>query len=146
MEVRGAVQGLAEALRCGAGGIRWLYRLLTEHGRAVEADLRRFYQVRLRDLGSGELSYREAISYITYLPPDSALHRRLGDGWDPILHRLTDLGDLLLIANWQRAADNSTPRPELLPRPGSAAAAAPAAEPKMRQLSAEEFDAYFNSD
>jgi hypothetical protein len=148
VEVRRAVQGLAEALRRGAGGIRWLYRLLKEHGRAVEADLRRYYQVRLRDLGTDRLSYREAISYIVYLPPDSALHRTLGDGWDPVLHRLTDLGDLLLIANWQRGADKSTPQPQLLPRPGARpeAQAAEPVKPRMRQLTADEFDAYFNSD
>jgi hypothetical protein len=52
--------------------------LLENHGEALEADLRRFYQVRLVDMYRGEISPREVSVYATNLPRASAVGVRLG--------------------------------------------------------------------
>lgn len=92
-------------MRAGAGGIGGLWRLLREHGRAVEADLRRFYNVRLRELFTGDLTLRELIVLIKHLPSDCALARSMhgpAAEWGQTEHLLGDVIDLLDIANHQR--------------------------------------------
>lgn len=55
------------------------------------------------------------------------------------MHRLTDIADLLMSANWQRGGDEHAPKPDLFPRPGAEQAA-----PEQKHLTPEEFDAYFD--
>jgi len=55
------------------------------------------------------------------LPRESHCVRyRLGEyaDWDATFHRLTDIADQLVWANWQRTADEKTPSPTLFRRPG----------------------------
>lgn len=77
--------------------------------------------MRLRDLSTGDLTHRELISYIRYLPRDSAVGREIvGDAadWGLIEHRLADITDLLAGANWQRAGGKGNkPKPIRRPRP-----------------------------
>ncbi|MCW2920030.1 MAG: hypothetical protein JWN52_8098 [Actinomycetia bacterium] len=94
--------------------------------------------MRLRHLWTGEITHRELINLIKYLPRESALARALyGEqaDWDPALHRLTDIADLLIVANWQRAEGNTSP--EFMQRPD-------AEQPKQKQLTPAEFDALFD--
>lgn len=75
--------------------------------------------MRLRDLFTGDLTRRELITYIRYLPRDSALGRALlGEAadWSPEMHRLTDVAELLAGANWQRA-NGKGPKPKPIKRP-----------------------------
>ncbi len=74
------------------GGIRSLHRLLTEHGEAIEADLRRYYQRSLTDLATGAMSIRELIAYVRHMPPGSALQACTdGHMWDINGFLLADL-------------------------------------------------------
>ena len=71
---------MAEALGNEAGGISGLRDLIRRDGRALEADLRSEYGVRLRDLYTGDLTWRELISYVDGLPPGSRVRTALNDG------------------------------------------------------------------
>lgn len=134
---------MGEALRDRVGGIRRLYRLLREHGGAVDFDLGRYRPgTNLRHLFTGELTHRELISFIKHLPLDSATVRQMHPGeshWDPAYQRLTDIADLLLLGNWQRGGDEHAPKPDMFPRPGAEQPA-----PKQQHLTPEEFDALFD--
>lgn len=67
---------MAEALRCGAGGIGSLVRFLREYGEAVEWDLPHYWPGRsLLELYRGEMSWRELRIFIKGLPPDSCTAR-----------------------------------------------------------------------
>lgn len=60
----------------------------------VEADIQRFYQVRLSDLWRGGLSLRRLSVFIEHLPPESATARRFSNlptGWDTHAFLLADL-------------------------------------------------------
>jgi hypothetical protein len=81
-----------EALGRGAGGIGSLHRLLTEHGEAIEADLRRYYTLSLTDLATGALSIRQLVAYLRHLPRGSALHTAIaGHDWTTGDFLLADL-------------------------------------------------------
>ncbi len=124
---------MAEALRDGAGGILGLVRLLSEHGEALEADLRETYGVRLGDLfardtcGRPLLTWRELCGYVRQLPPRARLRLAMGDtdgvwGLQEHLQALTI--DELRVANWQRANEGvqksrRTKPPTPLMRPGT---------------------------
>jgi len=126
------------ALRCDAGGIAGLVRLLTEYGEAVEADLQRFYGVDLRDLWrpGGSLTWRRLRALVVSLPVESALSAALPDRdadddtpaprprWSHTDHLLADVFDAVTAGNWQRAGDPKAPRPQPYPRPRGAAPAA----------------------
>lgn len=95
--------------------------------------------MRLRHLFTGEITHRELINLIKYMPRESALARALYGAdvdWDPAMHRLTDLADLLIIANWQRAEGGT--RPDFMQRPDAEA------KPQDKQLTPAEFDALFD--
>lgn len=117
---------MAEARGCSGGGIRGLFRLLSEHGEAIEADLQRFYGLDIRDLfrpGAG-LTWRRLRALIMGLPAESALHRSMGGEdavWTLQTQLLAAVHDRLSEANWQRGnAGSKTPsrRPSPIPRPG----------------------------
>lgn len=109
------------------GEIAGLDLLLRQHGGAVEADLLRFYGLRLGELFRGNLSPRLLINLIEQLPPDSALaaaqHGEIAT-WDVATGILALIADNTAIANWQRASARSKtklPPPTPVPRPGKAA-------------------------
>lgn len=60
----------------------------------VEADLQRFYQVRLGDLWLGGLSLRRLSVLVAHLPPESATARHFSsipEGWDTHAFLIADL-------------------------------------------------------
>jgi hypothetical protein len=79
----GPVRGVQGAL--WSGGIGGLVRLVREHGGAVEADLRQYYGVRLRDLfirdsaGRRKMTWREFGAYVRQLPADARTRLAVGD-------------------------------------------------------------------
>lgn len=104
-----------------------LLRLVTEHEEAVEADLRRYYGVRLADVWAGRESLRHVGVLLRHLPPDAALVAVLpepeGHGRPTVPPRwgytewiLADLADILQGANWQRGGGGHR-RPDPYPRP-----------------------------
>jgi hypothetical protein len=110
------------AERNDPGGIEGLYRLLTEHGEALEADLQRHFGVNLPELVLAG-SWRRLGVLVRHLPRDSvAVHRTAGDAalWGTVEHLLAEVIDLLANANWQRQGRKGAPRPKRLPRPGQA--------------------------
>ncbi|MEV5770079.1 hypothetical protein AB0L49_02245 [Streptomyces antimycoticus] len=97
---------MAEALWVGAGGILGLVRLLSEHGEAVEADLREHYGARLSDLFRGGLTWRELGVLVRQLPSRSRTRLATGDAdgvWGLQEHLQALTIDELRVANWQRA-------------------------------------------
>lgn len=105
------------------GGRASLLRLLSDHGEAVEADLARFYHLRLADLTCGLLTWRRLGVLVRHLPTDGALARALhGEAvrWSTADHLMATTVDLLASANWQRGGGKGK-RPRRLPRPGSSA-------------------------
>lgn len=116
---------MGEPLGWCTGGSAGLRRLLEEHGEAIEADLERFYRIRLSSAltgeedGKGRYSARELLNRIHQLPPESALVRKLRGpmavwGLEPLL--LRQIAHLLAGANWQRSGGKGQkPTPVDLP-------------------------------
>lgn len=103
------------------GGIQGLVELLDEHGEAVEYDLIAL-GLRLRDLGTERLTWRDLFVIVRQSPRTTALNReRLGEAadWSLTEHLLAGVFDLLAGANWQRSGDKHAPRPKPIARPGS---------------------------
>ena len=92
------------------GGIQGLYRILRDHGEAVEADLQRVYNIDLRDLVSGALSWRRLRVLTEAMYGDTAR-------WGPTEHLLASAVDTLRSANWQRGQGKGK-RPKPVTRPG----------------------------
>ncbi|RPK76611.1 hypothetical protein EES45_22900 [Streptomyces sp. ADI97-07] len=119
-------------MRYGAGGIAGLAHLLTEHGEAIEADLREHYGARLSDLfrrdsaGLPLLTLRELGVLLRQLPGTARTRLALGDRdglWGLSEQLQAAEIDTLRVANWQRANSGlqeheQSPRPEPIERPG----------------------------
>lgn len=121
---------MAEAQRCGVGGITGLRDLIRRHGKAVEADLRREYGVRLRDLyapqcdacGQGRLTWRELASYVSALSPQAATRTALNGGRvEPTQEALilADVFDALSASDYHFVSANADPKkaPPKPPKP-----------------------------
>ena len=115
---------MADPFRGEAGGIAGLRRILDEFGAEVEADLHRFYGVRLgKALYSAEAverySARELLVRIQALPAESALRRRQAGPnaeWDLQSLLLRRIDHSLQGANWQRGGGKGRkPKPVDLP-------------------------------
>lgn len=97
--------------------------MLSSHRDAIEADLARFYGVRLTDLYTGRLTLRRFFVLVSQLPDDSAYRRSvLGHAeasWGVAEHLLASVVDSLQIANWQRSKDGQrgSRAPKPMPRP-----------------------------
>lgn len=103
-----------------AGGIAGLAAFLRNHGRAVEADLLRFYGVRLTDLTTGRLTWRLLSVLLNGLPRESATAREVAGpdlDWGLTEQLLAFIGDGIQISNWQRSGGKGK-RPKPTPRPG----------------------------
>ncbi|HEY9367934.1 hypothetical protein [Streptomyces sp.] len=102
--------GLRQVLRHRRGGIRGLYRLLKEHGGAVDYDLRHEWPgYRLRDLWDDDptkLTHRELIEFVQHLPPGSATARSIlgqsAAAYTTEVAALDVIAFHLAHANWQR--------------------------------------------
>lgn len=108
------------------GGILGLDQLLDEHGEAVEYDLIAL-GLRLDDLGSERLTWRDLWVIVQHAPRESALARAVGGDdvvWGLTDHLLATTIDVLNIANWQREnqgrkkGQTPTRKPKRMPRPG----------------------------
>jgi hypothetical protein len=109
------------ALRPEAGGIAGLHALLAEHGEAIEWDLSHYHHRSLHDLFNGALTWRQLRSYLSHLPRESALARKLlGDDapWGLNEQLLAMTIDVLRQGNWQRGGGKGA-KPKPLPRPGA---------------------------
>lgn len=105
-------------LRGGIAGLCWL---LSRHAEAIEIDLIRL-GLRLDDLGTFALSWRDLLVIVRRSRPDSDLARELnGSGeppWGVTDYLLAAVVDLLANANWQRQGKKSAPKPRPIKRPG----------------------------
>ena len=101
------------------GGIQGLAELLAEHGEAVEYDLLTM-GLRLADLGSRLLTWRDLLVIARNLPRTSALSRSINGeaaDWGTSEHLLALIADHLAGANWQRGGGRDM-QPHPVPRPG----------------------------
>lgn len=107
----------------GPGGIFGLCAELDEHAEAIEYDLIAL-GLRLDDLGTPALSWRDLLVVLRNAPPGSAYARALGEDtqWTLTDHLLAAVIDSLETANWQRQGKPHAPRPARVPRPGTKAA------------------------
>ncbi len=105
------------------GGILRVAGELSEHRAAIEYDLITL-GLRLDDLGTESLSWRDLLVILQNLPRTSAYARdTLGDDvmWGLGEQLLAIVADRLDVANWQRGNEgrkSPSPRPKLIPRPG----------------------------
>lgn len=110
---------MAGGLRRITGGIRSLLGLIAQHREAIEYDLIGL-GLRLDDLGSRRLSWRDLLVIVRRSPRDSALYReQFPDDaeWGLPEQLLAAIFDVLQAGNWQRGGGQGR-RPEQLPRPG----------------------------
>lgn len=126
-----APAGLGEPLqRNHAGKTAALWRACQEHGEAIEADLARYYGIRLGKLGTRELTWRRLWNLVSQLPLDSAYGRAVaGDDpvWLPGDYLLAEIRDALWLGIWQRGGNPRARKPTPMRRPGQPAVAAPRA-------------------
>ncbi|SNY84008.1 Ner family transcriptional regulator [Nocardia amikacinitolerans] len=113
---------MARALWGFAGGIKRLDSLIEEYTQAIESDLID-RGLRLRQLGSKVLSWRDLSSIIANLKPDSALVRQLSPDtwrWQLNEHLLANIADSLRWLRWAKTEDGRRGRnvPQPIPRPG----------------------------
>ncbi|MGW5316719.1 DUF5361 domain-containing protein [Nocardia thailandica] len=113
---------MGRALGYHAGGIRSLDILIEAHRTAAEFDLIGL-GLRLRDLGTDDLTWSDLWAICKHLPPGSALARALnpGDEWQLNELLLADIADSLRWIQWSktRAAQKPGARPpRRIPRPG----------------------------
>ena len=100
------------------GGILGLYELIIQHREAVTYDLlmRGWH---LWEVGTPALSWVEFGIWFRFLPTDSQTFQAAkGPQWSAEMHRLTDIAEILIGANWQRGGSRG-PKPKPLPRPSS---------------------------
>lgn len=114
---------MAEAFGCRRGGIRGLVELIVEHGESVEYDLIK-HGLRLRDLGTEKLSWRDLWVIVTQQDPAvSATHRALNPDdapWNMHTFLLAETVDTLRTLVWFKTKDGQKgrKRPKPIPRPG----------------------------
>lgn len=74
--------------------------------------------MRLRMLGTTELTWRDLAVFIRNSPHVRDAVHGAESIWGLQEHLLALVADLLNVANWQRAGDESAKRPDQIPRPG----------------------------
>jgi hypothetical protein len=86
----------------------------------VEADLQRFYGLRLSELGRS-LSYRRLLVLVRQLPAESATMRAkagVSGEWAFTEHLLAGIHDRLSMLVWMQSDRKKSRKPKPLPRPG----------------------------
>ena len=112
---------MAEGFRCCGGGIFGLLELIEEYPEQVEYDLIA-HGLRLRQLGTEQLSWRDLLVIIRQQPRDSALVRSMDPDtahWGMSEHLLAIVADAARLGVWQRGGGKKSDRPKPIPRPGS---------------------------
>ena len=112
---------MAEGLRCCGGGIFGLLELIEEYPEEVEYDLIS-HGLRLRQLGTEQLSWRDLLVIVRQQPRDSALIRAQDPDtahWGMTEHLLAIVADAARLGVWQRGGGKKSDRPKPIPRPGS---------------------------
>ena len=105
------------------GGIAGLCWLLNRHAEAIEFDLLAL-GLRLDDLGTDRLTWRDLYVVVHRSGPASALVRELQPelaAWASgaiVADLLAHVVDLLAAGNWQRQGKKAAPKPKPVPRPG----------------------------
>lgn len=103
---------------CKRGGILGLCELISQHREAITYDLLTAGW-HLWQVGTPVMSWTEFGVWFRFLPPMSQTFQAIrGSQWSPEMHRLTDVLEVLLAANWQRGGGKG-PKPKPMPRPGS---------------------------
>ncbi|WP_068922203.1 hypothetical protein [Planobispora rosea] len=118
---------MAAALRAGAGGIAGLHALLIEHGEAIEWDLSHYHRRSIADLFTGHLRWWQLRAYLSHLPRESALARKLlgpDAAWGLSEQLLAIAVDQLRAGNWQRGGGKGA-KPKPIPRPGTSRSSEP---------------------
>lgn len=111
---------MAEGCRCDGGGIFGLVDLIDEHPEEVEYDLIS-HGLRLRQLGTDVLSWRDLFIIVRQQPERSALARVMdpeGSAWGLSEQLLAAIADASHVRVWQAGAGKKSDRPKPIPRPG----------------------------
>lgn len=104
------------------GGIFGLLQLLRQYGEAVEYELLTV-GLRLDQLGTKRLTWRDLKVVVACSPPGGALHRAIDPEaaqWDPSTYLIAQVVDLLNAGNWQRAGNKHLRHPDPVWRPHQA--------------------------
>ena len=104
------------------GGITGLVLLIEEHGPAIEYDLIKL-GLRLRQLGTDLLSWRDLLVIVQHSPHGSALMAAQNPDaapWGLSEHLLAVIADSVIAANWMQSKDGqkNRNRPKPIRRPG----------------------------
>lgn len=102
------------------GGIFYLVDLIDEHPEAVEYDLIT-HGLRLRDLGTDKLMWRDLLVIVQMQPRSSALTRVKepeAAEWGLVEHLLAEIADMSHIRVWQSGRQRKSDQPKPIPRPG----------------------------
>ena len=103
------------------GGIFGLVELLDEHQEAVEYDLIS-HGLRLRQLGTEALTWRDLKILLEYQPPERSALARIKNpeevAWGLSEHLLATIADGVRARVWQEGSGKSKDRPKPIPRPG----------------------------
>jgi len=99
-----------------------LARLVYRHYPALEADFKRWYDLDLGGIWTGEIPLRKAANLAEWLPLGAAVYVSEGsdDAWTAAEHIAVSIQHQLAIANWQRAGSKGS-APDPLPRPSEEA-------------------------
>lgn len=103
-----------------SGGIQGLCQLLREHGEAIEFDLITL-GLRLDNLGSRALSWRDLGVVVRHLPVDSALARSLrgsASQYSATDYLIVNAVNILQNMSWQLGNDPKAKKPEPVLLPG----------------------------
>ena len=111
---------MAEGFGCVSGGIFGLLDLLEAHPEEVEYDLIS-HGLRLRQLGTPLLSWRDLYVIVRQQPSDAALARAMdpeGSAWGLSEQLLAAIADASHVRVWQAGSGKKSDRPKPIPRPG----------------------------
>ena len=111
---------MAEGFRCVGGGIFGLLDLLEAHPEEVEYDLIS-HGLRLRQLGSDLLSWRDLYIIVRQQPSTAAVARAMdpeGSAWGLSEQLLAAIADAAHVRVWQAGSGKRHDRPKPIPRPG----------------------------
>lgn len=104
-------------VRFNGGGILGLYELIVQHREAITYDLL-VQGFHLWQVGTPALSWLEFGVWFRFLPSQSQTFQAIrGPQWSAEMHRLTDVLETLMAANWQRGGGKG-PKPKPVKRPG----------------------------